>query len=181
MARKQGRMAVLACAFACVVPGGTAAASSEMFFKLDGIPGESDTVGFENQIEIDSFSFGVTKAKDKPASFSDVNVTRQSDTASPEFMFRAASGAAIPSGILSVRRTGGDGNSFTYLKYCFTNLRVTSFSQGASSSSRAAENIGLSYSTVSMSSFAQKADGTTSLGMTRGWDLVRNLQYGADC
>src|SRR3954468_23765688 len=47
---------VLAVSLVLVVP---AAASAKVFLELPGVPGESQVAGLENQIELDSFQFGV--------------------------------------------------------------------------------------------------------------------------
>ena len=80
------------------------AASARTFLQLEGIPGESTAVGFENQIEIQDFSFEVGKTKDKPAVFSEINVTKQLDKASPELMLRTANAGTIPSARIRVTR-----------------------------------------------------------------------------
>src|SRR5215218_3027083 len=89
--------ALFACAFLLALPS---AASAKLFLEFDSpnLRGESNVIGFEDQIEAQSFQFGVGKAsKDKPASFSEITITKELDRASPELMLRVANGAIIPS------------------------------------------------------------------------------------
>ena len=47
---------VFGCAFLMALPS---AASANIYLELEALPGESIAVGFENQIELGSFQFGM--------------------------------------------------------------------------------------------------------------------------
>jgi type VI secretion system secreted protein Hcp len=155
-----------------------AGASAKIFLQLEGIPGESQVVGFENQIELESFQFGVSK-RDKLPSFSDFVVTKSVDKASPELMLRTASGATIPSARVRFTRSTGEGE-LTYLRYCFTGVKVNSFSQ-TSGGGRPTESLSFGYGTIVQSYTQQDAGGGTAGVFTTGWDVVKNLQFGGAC
>ena len=166
---------LFACAFLLVLPS---AASARIFLELDGIPGESNAEGFKNQIELGSFQFGVGRLKDKAPSFSDISVTKQLDKASPELMLRTANGAIIPSA--RVRFTSSSDTGTTYLRYCFTGVRVTGFSQ-SSGGDRPSESVTLSYGTV-VQSYTQQDETGGAVGVfSSGWDVLKNLQFGGAC
>jgi type VI secretion system secreted protein Hcp len=167
---------VLACAFLLALPS---AASARLFLELDGIQGESTVVGFENQIELGSFQFGVAKQKDKPASFSNITVTKELDRATPTLMLRTANGAAIPSAKVRFTRTSENGQ-IVYLRYCFTGVRITSFSQSSGGDSPD-ESVSFSYGTIVQSYTQQDAGGGQGTVFSSGWDLIGNLQFGGAC
>jgi type VI secretion system secreted protein Hcp len=167
---------LLACAGLLALPAG---ASAAIFLELDGIQGESNAEGFENQIEVGSFQFGVAKSRDKAASFSDVTLTKELDKASPALMLRTASGATIPSAKLRFTRASERGQ-VVFLRYCLAGVRVTGFSQ-SSGGDRPSESISLSYTTIVQSYTQQDATGGQIGVFSSGWDVMRNLQFGGAC
>jgi type VI secretion system secreted protein Hcp len=175
---------VLACAFVLALPAG---ASAKLFLELPGVPGESQVIGFENQIELDSYQWGVSNSiqvgtsgskAGKPA-FSEFVVSKRLDKASPALMLRAANGAAFPSARLRVTKSSAEGET-TVLRYCFTGVQVTSFSQ-SSGGEPPSESVGLSYTTIVQSYTQQAAGGGAGDVFSSGWDLIGNLQFGAAC
>ena len=174
---------VFACALLLVAPAG---ASAKVFLDLPGVPGDSQVKGFEKQIELNSFQFGVSnpvqmgteKVRGK-ATFSEFVVTKQLDKASPTLMLRTANMAAFPSARLQLTRSSAAGES-TILRYCFTNVQITSFSQ-SSGGDLPSESLNLSYGTIVQSYTEQAADGKPGDAFTSGWDVIGNLQYGGAC
>ena len=157
-----------------------ASAAFDTYLDLGpGYKGESTAVGFEDQIDIYSFSWGVGRSnKDKPASFSDLNVMKQQDQASPALMLAVANGTTIPTATLSLRKAGE--NALTFARYCMTGVQVTSLQHSGSSGgdNRPTESLSLKYSTMVMSYTLQGATGEQSAVFRGGWDLIRNLQFG---
>ena len=176
MGRIRWGAVALACALLLAVPTG---ASARAFLELDGIPGESQVRGFENQIVIDSFQLGISRSKDKSASFSDFVVTKELDRASPELMLRAANGATIPTARVRLTRSSGDGER-TVLRYCFTGVRVTGYSQ-SSGGDLPVESISFDYATLVQSYSQQDPAGGAGGVFAAGWDVIRNLEFGAAC
>ena len=164
---------VFACAFLLALPG---VASANIFLQLDGIQGESTTVGFENQIELGSLQWGVGRNA-KGASFSDISVTKQLDKSTPELMLRTANGVTIPSA--KVRFTRGPEND-VYLRYCFTGVRVTNFSQ-SSGGDAPSESISFSYATIVQSYTQGSETGGGGTVFAAGWDVLKNLQLNTAC
>src|ERR1700752_5107685 len=126
---------VFACALLLLAPAG---ASAKVFLELPGVPGEATTGGFDKQIELNSFQFGLTnpvqmgteKVKGKP-SFSEIVVTKRLDKSSPALMLRTADMTAFPFARVRVTRSSATGES-AVVRYCLTNVQVTSFSQSSS-------------------------------------------------
>jgi type VI secretion system secreted protein Hcp len=182
--RTRGGALLLACALLLTLP---TAASAKLFLELPGIPGESQVKGFENQIELDSYQWGVSNAiqvgtsgakAGKPA-FSEIVVSKQTDKASPQLMLRTANGVVIASARLRVTKSTDTGQT-TYLRYCFTGVQVTSFTQ-SSGGDLPTESVGLSYASIVQSYTQQDATGGVGNVFSAGWDLVGNMQFGGAC
>jgi type VI secretion system secreted protein Hcp len=167
---------VFACAFLLALPS---AASANVFLELDGIQGESTAVGFENQIELGSLQLGVSSGNAKTGpSFSEATVTKQLDKSSPQLMLRAANGTTIPSAKVRFT-TAGQEKPVVYLRYCFTGVRITGFSQ-SSGGDRPTESISFSYATI-VQSYTQGSETGGGTVFAAGWDLLRNLQLNTAC
>ena len=174
---------VLACALLLFVPAG---ASAKVFLELPDVPGESRVAGFVKQIELDSFRFdvanpvqmGTAKVKGKPT-FSEFIVTKRLDRSSPALMLRTANMAAFPFARVRVTRSSATGES-TVLRYCFTNVQVTSFQQSSDGDS-VSEDVALSYGTIVQSYTEQGPGGKAGDVFTSGWDVLGGLEFGSAC
>ena len=105
----------------------------DMFLELAGITGESKDASHLDQIEIFSWTWGlsgppVTGGK---TAIQNIVVQKKVDSASPPLLTHSATGAVIPSGTVSFRRAGGA--TFDFLLFKLTN--VTVISVGLSSNS----------------------------------------------
>jgi type VI secretion system secreted protein Hcp len=174
---------VFACVLLLVAPAG---ASAKVFLELAGVPGESTVAGFEKQIELNSFQLGLSnpvqmgteQLKGKP-SFSEIVVTKRLDKSSPTLMLRTADMTSFPFARVRVTRSSATGES-AVVRYCFTNVRVTSFSL-STGGDLPAESISLSYGTIVQSYTQQAAAGVKEEVFTSGWDVIGNLQFGDAC
>ena len=171
---------VLVCAFALAAPA-QASAAVDMFLDLDGIQGESRDAQFRNTIDVLAWSWGASRARDKPANFQDLSVTKFIDRSSPALMQKLATGGTIAQGSLRVRKAGE--NPLVYLRLCFTGIRVSSISTGGSGGEdRLTENVTFNFATVIERYTQQSETGGAAESFRFGWDLVRQLQFGpGDC
>jgi type VI protein secretion system component Hcp len=173
---------LFACALLLAAPAG---ASAKLFLELPGVPGESTVAGFDKQIELDTFQLsvknpaGTEKVTGKP-SFSDIVVSKPLDRSSPTLMLRTANLEPFPFARVRVTRPSATGES-TVLRYCFTNVQVTSFSQ-SSNGDLPSEQVTLSYGTILQTYTPQPAPGAKAGEVfSSGWDLIGNLQFGDAC
>jgi type VI secretion system secreted protein Hcp len=170
---------VFGCAVLWALPN---AASADVYLDLEGIPGESIAVGFENQIELGSFQLAVGRnAAAKGPSFSEVSVTKQLDKSSPQLMLRTANGAPIPTATVRFTRTGAE-KVDVYQRYCFTGVRLTGYSQSqGGGGDRPSESVSFSYATI-VQSYTQGSDtGGAGTVFAAGWDLLRNGPFNPAC
>ena len=109
---------------------------AEMFLMLEGIPGESkDEKGHANEIEVLSYSWGVTQT----GSFSggggggtgtvqaqNISFSFVTSKATPKLVHACCNGDHIPTAKFTLRKAGGD--PLEYLVFEFKDLMVTNYS-----------------------------------------------------
>ena len=119
------------------------------FLKLDGIKGESTVKLHKGEIEISSFSFGVSNAGTAAhgsgggagkTSFQSFTITKKLDKSSPALFLDAASGKHIKFADVSFMRKAG-GKQQDYLKIKLTDVLISSLQQGQSPHGTPTESI----------------------------------------
>ena len=165
-------------------------ANADFYLKIDTIEGESEATGFEKQMQIESWSFGATNSGSSgvgtgagtgKVSLQDFHFVVQHGKASPQLLLATCKGNHIPQAILSCRKTGGDGNPFTYLKFTFGDLVVSSIQKGASNGSGVLpmDSISFNFTKITEEYFQQKSDGTVALTNTISYDIKKVQGEGA--
>ena len=161
MNKKTFRAAVLAALLA--VPC-AASAAVDYFLKIDGVEGESTDVGHKGEINVESWSWGVSSSTSgngasragKPC-VSSFNFTKMLDKASPQLMANAVSGMSIKSAVLTARKAGEKPQE--YLKVTLENVLVSSYS-AAGSSDVPVDQFSLNFTKMTVEYKVQKPDGT---------------------
>lgn len=165
-------------------------AEADFYLKIDTIEGESLAKGFEKQMQIESWSFGANNAGSATigtgmgtgkVSMQDFHFVIQNGKASVQLFLATCKGNHIPQAILSCRKTGGDGNPYTYYKVTFGDLVISSFQTGGSNGSGALpmEQISFNFTKITHEYYQQKADGTVALTNTVSYDTKTVTGEGA--
>jgi len=165
-------------------------ASADYYLKIDTIEGESIAVGFEKQMQIQSWSFGASNSGSAvqgmglgvgKVSLQDFHFVVQNGKASPQLFLACAKGNHIPQAILSCRKTGGDGSPYTYTKITFGDLVISSFNTGGSEGAATLpmEQIAFNFTNITFEYFEQKQDGSVSLTNTTSYDIKKVEGTGA--
>ena len=101
----------------------------DAFLKIEGIEGESTDKTHPNEIEIDSFSWGVVNTTQPGGSGNpvaqDFHFTAPLSKASPNLMLACAVGAHIQSAVLTCRK-----GSFEFEKMRLSDVLVSSYQMG---------------------------------------------------
>lgn len=144
-----------------------AGAAVDMFLKIDGIQGEAIAKGHEKEIDVLSWSWGVSRgaadalARTKPsACVSDMHFAKLFDAASPSLMANVVSGMTIPGATLAVRKAGVVGGGQDYLIIVMKDIIVTSVQDSGSSGDVPLETIALRFSSAKVTYKMQKPDGS---------------------
>jgi type VI secretion system secreted protein Hcp len=153
--------------------------AADIFLKLDDFPGESRDAKHPDEIEVESFSWGVSNHGSLAsgsgggagkATFQDLHFTTHVHKSSPLLMKACATGEHIKKAVLTVRKAGG--NQFDYYKVTLEDILVSSYNAGGASGGDApADALSLNFAKIEFSYSIQKPDGTLDAPIRAGYDL----------
>ena len=151
----------------------------DMFLKLAGIKGESTSHKHRDEIDVLSFSFGMSQVRAAngsgaaagKAQIQDFRFVHNVDTASPDFFDHTCSGKLIEDGVFTVARTGGLKEGGDYYKITFENILISSVSP-ASNGDTPQEQVSLNFASFKVEARRQRPDGSLGAWETTSCDLV---------
>src|SRR5262245_54564065 len=161
-----------------------------MFLKFEpALEGESTQDGYKQQIEVDSYSHGVSHAvqpsksgvgnqSSGSCSHSAINITKRMDKTSPVLMLRASDGKRFDKATLTVLRAGNDGKLLPYMEILLEHVIVADYHQSGMMDAVPAENVSLGYGKLTMTYKASDVPGKASGNLPKFWELT--LAKGAD-
>ena len=154
----------------------------DMFLKIDGIKGESQDRDHLDQIEIMSFSWGLSQtgtmafgggAGAGKVQFQDFHFTNAISKASPLLFLKCATGEHIKEATLSARKAGGEQQDFLIIK--MNDVLISSYQTGGSSGGELpSDQVSMNYAKIEYSYKPQKPDGNLDTAISAGWDLKTN-------
>jgi type VI secretion system secreted protein Hcp len=154
----------------------------DMFIKIDGIKGESQDSKHKDEIDVLSWSWGVSQSGTMhggggggsgKASFQDLSITKWVDMSSPKLLNSASTGKHIKEALLTVRKAGE--KPLEYLKVTLSDCLISSVSTGGSGGEdRLTENVTINFAKVKFEYTVQKADGTAGGVVPFGFDIKKN-------
>jgi len=156
----------------------------DAFLKLDGINGESVQKGFEQQIEISSWSWGLsntgtghvgTGSGSGKASFQDLSISKRMDLSSTMLIKAVTLGDHIKSGIITVRKSGG--TQLSYVQYEMTEILVSSYSL-SSGGDTVYDNFTLNFRTFKITYTPQSETGGAAAGSPFGYNIAKGETIG---
>lgn len=158
--------------------------AQDITLKLTKIEGESKKKGYENQIDIYDFKFGVSQAASSAEGLGggsaksdckDLVLTKLIDKSTPIIFLYSALGTPIPEAVMTVRKAGGQ--SLDYLVVTLKDAIVTNVATGGTADDeRVREEISLSYAKITIQYKAQNADGTAGATIQKAYDLEANIE-----
>jgi type VI secretion system secreted protein Hcp len=162
---------------------GNAFAAADYFLKLDGIDGESTDDKHKGQIEIESFSWGLSNSGSMAATggagagkvkFNEFTIKKTTDKSSPKLMQAAASGEHLRSLDLTLRKAGG--TQMDYYVVHLEDVLVSSYSTSGSSGEAPTESIAFNYQKIMFEYTPTNADGTAGEAIKASWNLATNTR-----
>ena len=158
--------------------------ASDIFAKIGDIKGESPDDKHKGEIEVLSWSWGVTQSGtmshgggggEGKASFNDFNFTHRIDKASPSLMKACATGEHIKEATFTVRKAGKGQQEFLIIK--MNDIIITGVSpSGAGDGASTAEHVALQFAKVDLEYKPQKADGSLDAGVHFKYDIKGNKE-----
>jgi type VI secretion system secreted protein Hcp len=151
----------------------------DMFLKLDGIPGESQDSKHKEEIEIESFSWGLSNSGSThvgggagagKAEFQDLHFVSRVSKASPKLFFACASGQHVQEATITFRKAGAQ--QVEFLVYKLSDVLISSYQEGGSSGDIVPmDAFSLNFAKIEISYKEQKPDGSLGSEVAAGWDL----------
>jgi type VI secretion system secreted protein Hcp len=155
------------------------AVAVRFFLKIGDIKGESKDSKHKDEIEVESYSWGVSQSGTfspgggggaGKAQFSDFSFTMPQSVASPVLFLSCASGKHLKEAVLSARRAGKTGLDFYKLR--FFDVLISSFNQGGVESAPAiTESITFNFQKVELEYQRQNAKGQLEAPVGATWDV----------
>jgi type VI secretion system secreted protein Hcp len=152
------------------------------YLKIDGIAGESVADGHTDEIDILSWSYGVTHSGSAgvgggaggKASFQDFHFVAAVSKASPALFLSCATGVHHKSATLSGLRGAGKAKMSDFLKYKLADVIITSVQEGDSEGGPPLDQFTLGYSKIEIDYTAQTVGGRVAAPVHAGFDIKLN-------
>lgn len=159
--------------------------ADDVFLKIDGIKGESTDAKHKGDIDVESFSWGLSVTHSQggggagagagKAEFDGVSFVARASTASPMLFLSAASGKHLKEAMLTVRHAGK--SAMEYVKIKLSDVTVDSYRQSESSDDdRPTDVFSVRFKRIDFSYSAQRPDGSLDTPVRAGWDLSKNTE-----
>ena len=154
----------------------------DVFLKLGDIKGESKDSKHVGEIDVLSWSWGVSQTGSMSAgggggagkaNFSDLNIMHALDKASPVLMSKCATGEHIKEPTLVSRKAGKGQQEYLIVK--LNDILITSV-QPSGSSEHPMESVSMQFAKVDLEYKPQKEDGTLDAGLHFKYDIKANKE-----
>ena len=161
----------------------------DMFIKIGPgkageVKGEAQGKGFEDQIDVLSWSWGMSQSGNAhvgggagagKVSVQDLSFTKYIDSATPPLMQSCCNGKHYTEAVLTVRKAGETAVDYVIIK--MTEVIISSVSTGGSGGEdRLTENVTLNFAKVALDYTPQAKDGKAGTAIPMTWDIAKNVK-----
>ena len=155
--------------------------ADDIFAKIGDIKGESTDSKHKDEVEVLSYSWGVTNPGHigtgggggaGKATFQDLSIVHKIDKASPKLLEACATGQHLKEATVTFRKAGKGQQDFLIIK--MNDVIITGVVQSAPSSEAGSETVSLEFAKVDWEFKPQKADGSFDAGIHFKFDLKAN-------
>jgi type VI secretion system secreted protein Hcp len=156
--------------------------ASDIFAKIGDIKGESTDSKHKGEIDILSFSWGVTNSGTiggggggaGKATFQDLSFTHSIDKASPLLLKACATGEHIKEATITQRKAGKGQQEYLIIK--MNDIIITGVSLSSSEGGGSSENISMAFAKVDLEYKPQRPDGSLDAGIHFKYDIKANKE-----
>ena len=155
----------------------------QMTLRLDDIAGESKKDGYEAQIDVTSWSFGMSQSGTWHTgggggggivNMQDITLTKLIDAASCDLMARCCDGSHIPTGTLTVAKVGG--SNLDYYVIELEKIIISSVqTSGTAGGDDVVETVSLNFAVVKIKYKEQADDGSAKAEYEMGFNVETNV------
>ena len=160
--------------------------ASDIFAKIGDIKGESLDDKHKDEIEVLSFSWGVTNHAAVPsgggggagkATFQDLSIVHRIDKASPQLLLACATGKHLPDATITHRKAGKGQQEYLIVK--MNDVIITGVVHSGSAGQQAAtsETVSMAFAKVDVEYKPQKQDGSLDAGVHFKYDIKSNKAF----
>lgn len=159
--------------------------ASDIFLQLDGIKGESQDSKHKGEIEVLSFSWGMsqtgaghhgTGSGTGKVDIADITFQKYIDKSSPSIMTACATGGHIAKGKLTVRKAGG--TPLDYVTLDMEKIFVSSYqTSGTGGSEVLSESFSLNFVKVKLEYWTQTDKGAKGENANFSWDIAQHEKF----
>lgn len=153
----------------------------DYYLKLDGIKGESQDKDHKDEIDVSSWSWGLTQSGTThlgtgsgagKANIQDLSLTKLADKSTAPLVQYCTTGKHIASGTLSCYKAAGD-SRVKFFELQLKKILVSSYSTGGvSEGEQQTENCSLNFGEFKCIYTQQAADGSAGPSSEFGWDIA---------
>jgi type VI secretion system secreted protein Hcp len=157
----------------------------DIFAKLGDIKGESTDTKHKGEIEVLSFSWGVTNPPHPggggggagKATFQDLSIVHRIDKASPQLLLACATGKHLPDATITHRKAGKGQQEYLIVK--MNDVIITGVVHSGNSGQQAAtsETVSMAFAKVDFDYKPQKQDGSLDAGVQFKYDIKSNKTF----
>jgi type VI secretion system secreted protein Hcp len=158
--------------------------AADIFAKLGDIKGESLDDKHKDEIELLSWSWGVTNAKTPltgsgggkgKATFHDLSFSHKIDRASPLLLKGCATGQHLKEATITRRKAGKGQQEYLVIK--MNDVVITSVAEEDDGGSGQVEAVTLAFAKVDLEYRPQKQDGSLDAGIHFKYDIKANKEF----
>jgi type VI secretion system secreted protein Hcp len=156
----------------------------DAYLKIDGVPGESSMTGFEDQIEVLSYSHGIVQPSAGSRSSAgggttgrcehhDFTIVKEVDKATPLICGKCSDGKHIDNVVLTLCRAGGT-TPVAFMEIKMTDVVISSVQPSGSKEGLPIESVAFNYGKIEWVYTQQKRKGGEGGGKTTAsYDLTK--------
>jgi type VI secretion system secreted protein Hcp len=154
--------------------------ASDIFAKIGDIKGESQDSKHKDEIEVLSYSWGVTNSAKieaggggaGKATFTDLSFLHSIDKASPNLLKACATGTHLKEATVTHRKAGKDQQEYLIIK--MNDVIITGVALADSSGAAGSETVSMAFAKVDLEYKPQKSDGSLDAGNHFKFDIKTN-------
>lgn len=155
------------------------------YLKLTDVTGECQVSGYEKQIDIMSWNWGMAQPSSAHAaggaggpgkvSVQSLSLSKWVDRASPILMQFCAKGKHIQEGVLTACKMGGEDDAIVFYTITMEEVFVSNVMAGGSEGSDGlTEQVGLDFAKVRVKYYIQEETGAKGQDIPFDWDIKAN-------
>lgn len=152
-------------------------AAVDYFLKVEGVDGESKDDKHKNEIDVESWSWGIVSPRDAASGLPTGKrqhkpfvITKQVDKATPKLMLACADGKHFKEVVLTLSANDRP----DYVRYSFFDVFCSEFDDSGTNGAVPMEQVSFNYAKVKVEYKEQDAKGTPGATHQASWDFQEN-------